>query len=193
MNTNHEHIGQTPALMMIDRIVKRISMTPDEAFMDSFTRAYEHVKGCHMEDNINIMPQAIVIYGIGPVTMSPISQHQLQVLLAFHRRLFTKTVPIYCDDPCLDRDDWLVLEKLNIQKCTYPWCPQDRDVLLYMPHCERQVYNGIDNIFNPNGIVVYGNKPSMWTDRKCVVSRHVEYKRFDVFNDCCFMRFLPGE
>lgn len=127
--------------------------------------------------------EQVVCYGLGPICSAPISQHQLAVLL-----IVAKDKPVYCFDPVFDRDDLAALAYFNVQLCGYPKYPNpELFTLLYMPHCERQLY--VDVVVEDKNIILFGNRLLNYPEFKdynLVVKKppNEEYIRQDVFNDC---------
>lgn len=130
----------------------------------------------------------LVCYGLGPICRSVISQHQLAVLL-----VLSKNYPIvYCFDPVFDKDDLQVLQHFRILQCEYPDYPNRHELsLLYMPHCEVHVYDGI--LKDPSNIILFGNRIHFSNEHECSISSkklpNQLYPRQDVFNDC-FLHFF---
>lgn len=127
----------------------------------------------------------IVCYGLGPICRSIVSQHQLAVLSWLSLVL---TVKVYCYDPCFDKDDLLVLEWFDIELCEYPRYPNigTARTLIFMPHCERDVYCELLAVCDLELICLFGNDLRRHTDsiKSSVRIPDDEYIRSDVFNDC---------
>ena len=132
----------------------------------------------------------VICYGLGPISRSIISQHQLAVALKLGKA-FDCDVLAY--DPIFDKDDIEILKACDVQICTYP-IPEiyhDFEVFLFMPHCEAEVYRNLELTDHYgdtlNRVWIYGNKQSEedFPDHTIYFEKvPIKYQRDDVFNDC---------
>lgn len=140
----------------------------------------------------------IISYGLGPVSMSVISQHQLAVVLRLKDLL---GCPLMAYDPIFDQDDKTILSMAGVSLCEYP-IPENmkgKRILLFMPHCEVPVHLNLnleeygDDLEH---ILLFGNKQKsdQFSGFDVRIQKvNVEYPRADVFNDCFLHTFTVTE
>lgn len=144
----------------------------------------------------------IVCYGIGKISESTISRHQLALLEILAKQLDIQAVDIW--DPLITEEEWQYYSSINYNKAGFPIKARAL-TLFYMPHCDLDVYDQLLSFQGhaslPN-VILFGNNLANYSlrdparlrgtfisklehDTECIDS--TLHDRHDVFNDCSFM------
>lgn len=164
-------------------------------YLESFTQIVEDISEGRKLTRI-------VCYGIGRISESTISRHQLAFLEILAKRLAIREIEIW--DPLITAEEWDYYKSIHYTKTEYPIKIKGL-TLCYMPHCDLHVYDQLlsfqehDSLHNT---IIFGNDFAGYSLRdpkkmqstfisklKCNTEYIVatSYDRHDVFNDCCFM------
>lgn len=144
----------------------------------------------------------IICYGIGKMSESTISRHQVAFLEIVTKQLVIKEIKIW--DPLITAEEWNYYQSISVIKADFPTKIKEL-TLFYMPHCDLHVYAQLlsfqehDSLHN---VIIFGNDFAGYNLRDPAKLRttfinklkydteyikNASYDRQDVFNDCCFM------
>ena len=98
-------------------------------------------------ESISNTIQHIVIYGIGNISLSTISRHQLAMIYLISKALLIKAICIW--DPVITDEEWEYYGSLKFQRASYPFM-EGENTFYYMPHCDLPVYEGLLTFQNLN-------------------------------------------
>jgi hypothetical protein len=164
-------------------------------YLTSFVHTINDISGSRGLDRI-------VCYGIGKISESTISRHQLAFLERVTKQLDIQGLEIW--DPLITTEEWDYYMSMHYTKTEFPTKAKGL-TLFYMPHCDLHVYDQLlssqEHTFLQN-VIIFGNDFAGYTLRDPTKLRStfinklkyntehidsVSYDRGDVFNDCCFM------
>lgn len=167
-------------------MIKELRPVADQAFVSKLAQIIK---------KSGVAVNEIVCYGLGSISVSIISRHQLAVLVLLAEHLHITRCSVW--DPVITSDEWLYLENdLKMQRAEFPPLQVDR-VLFYMPHCYLDTYEACVSAgaqaFIGNDLhvykdrlgsdQVYKNAPSIASSAFKVVGLPLYCPREDVFND----------
>lgn len=144
----------------------------------------------------------VVCYGVGRISESTISRHQLAFLQRVVEQLDIPVIGIW--DPLITVEEWSYYTSMHYIKAEFP-IKAEALTLFYMPHCDLHVYDQLlssqeraslhntiifGNDFAGYGLRDPGKLKSTFIGKLKYDTEHIDtasYNRGDVFNDCCFM------
>jgi SRR1 protein len=159
-----------------------------------------HAIECICEDN---KLTTITCYGIGKISESTVSRHQLAFLQILAKQLDIQVINIW--DPLITEEEWEYYDSLGYNKVHFP-IKAEKVTLFYMPHCDFHVYDQLLSFQGHASLlhntIIFGNTfdgyalrdptkvKSAFISRLKYDTEHVDaalYDRHDVFNDCSLM------
>lgn len=164
-------------------------------YLTSFIHIVKEIAGSRRLDRI-------VCYGIGMISESTISRHQLAFLERVAKQLDLHEIEIW--DPLITIEEWEYYISMHYIKTEFPTKTKGL-TLFYMPHCDLHVYDQLLSFqehTSLHSIIIFGNDFAGYSLRDPVKLKSTfisklkynteyidsaPYDRNDVFNDCCFM------